>query len=82
MRCFKNTDRNNFRLALLAVCPTFIKFKQKKNSMGLLSKIRSVLYGSAKALGDVNAVAKGTIGKRIKNRILGKIAGRIIRKTD
>jgi hypothetical protein len=50
--------------------------------MGLLSKIRTVLYGSAKALGDVNAIAKGKIGHRIKNRILGKIAGNIIKKTD
>jgi hypothetical protein len=50
--------------------------------MCFLTKIRSVLYGSAKVLGDVNAVVKGNIGNRIKNRVLGKISGRIIRKTD
>jgi hypothetical protein len=50
--------------------------------MGLLSKIRSKLYGTGKLLGDLNAVIKGKIVKRIKNRILGKAAGKIIKKTD
>jgi hypothetical protein len=46
--------------------------------MGLISLIRSILYGSAKALGDVDAVRKGRVGKRIKSRILGRIAGKIL----
>jgi hypothetical protein len=48
--------------------------------MGLLNKIRSALYGSAKILGDVNAVKKGKIKQRIKNRIIGKITSRFIKK--
>lgn len=48
--------------------------------MGAISKIRSLLYGTAKVLGDVNAVAKGKIGKRIKNRLLGKVTGKILKK--
>jgi hypothetical protein len=50
--------------------------------MGLISKVRSVLYRSAKVLGDADAVAKGKIGKRIKRRILGKIAGKILKKVS
>lgn len=37
-----------------------------------INKIRSFLYKSAKILGDVNAVKKGTIGKRIARRAAGK----------
>ena len=48
--------------------------------MGLLSKVRSVLYKTAKTLGDVDAVKKGTVGKRIKRRLLGKLAGKLIKK--
>ncbi len=48
--------------------------------MGILSKTRALLYGTAKVLGDANAVVKGKVGKRIKNRLLGKIAGKILKK--
>jgi hypothetical protein len=48
--------------------------------MGLISKIRKSLYGSAKLLGDVDAVKKGKIAQRIKNRLIGKITGRFISK--
>ena len=41
---------------------------------------RSFLYALAKLLGDVNAVKKGTVGKRIGRRIVGKAAGRGMRK--
>jgi hypothetical protein len=47
--------------------------------MGLISKIRKSLYGSAKLLGDVDAVKKGK-AQRIKNRIIGKITSRFISK--
>ncbi|WP_273130027.1 hypothetical protein [Bacillus weihaiensis] len=43
-----------------------------------INKIRSLLYGSAKILGDVNAVKKGKIGQRIGRRIVGKITGRLM----
>lgn len=48
--------------------------------MGLISKIRSALYSSAKLLGDINAVQKGKVGQRIKNRIIGKLTSRLISK--
>ncbi|MCH7688419.1 MAG: hypothetical protein IH899_17345 [Planctomycetes bacterium] len=41
---------------------------------------RSLLYQLAKLLGDVNAVAKGKVGRRVGRRIAGKITGRLFRK--
>jgi hypothetical protein len=41
-----------------------------------INKTRGFLYALAKFLGDVNAVKKGTIGKRIARRAAGKITGR------
>lgn len=37
---------------------------------------RSFLYALARFLGDLNAVKRGTVGKRIGRRIAGKITGR------
>lgn len=48
--------------------------------MSKISKIRSLLYTTAKVLGDVDAVKKGKVGKRVKNRIKGKIAGKLLGK--
>jgi len=48
--------------------------------MGVLNKIRSVLYTSAKIFGDVNAIHKGKTSQRLKNRIVGKITSRLIKK--
>ena len=39
---------------------------------------RGFLYTLAKVLGDVQAVAKGRIGKRIGRRVFGKISGRLM----
>lgn len=44
-----------------------------------ISKIRSILYTIAKILGDVDAVRKGTIKQRIRNRIIGKFTGRMFK---
>lgn len=41
-----------------------------------IGKIRSALYFAAKILGDVNAVKRGTVGKRIMRRAAGKVTGR------
>jgi len=41
---------------------------------------RSFLYTLAKLLGDVNAVKKGKVGKRVKRRVAGKAAGKFLRK--
>ena len=47
-----------------------------------LSKLRRVLYGTAKALGDMQALTHKSpakaIPKRIGRRIAGKITGRLI----
>lgn len=38
--------------------------------------LRSTLYLIARLLGDVNAVKRGTVGKRIARRAAGKVTGR------
>jgi len=38
--------------------------------------IRSALYTIARLMGDVNAVKKGKVGKRVARRGAGKITGR------
>lgn len=37
---------------------------------------RSFLYALAKALGDLNAIQRGTVGKRVARRAVGKVTGR------
>ncbi|MBT2627194.1 hypothetical protein J7I81_17865 [Bacillus sp. ISL-32] len=44
-----------------------------------ISKIRSLLYKSARVLGDVQATKNGTIGKRVARRAAGKATGKIMR---
>jgi hypothetical protein len=41
-----------------------------------ISKTRGWLYLIAKLLGDVNAVKKGRVGKRVARRLAGKATGR------
>lgn len=50
---------------------------RKKDS---ISQARSVLYGLAKLLGDVSAIKKGTVGKRIARRAAGKATGKMLGK--
>jgi len=45
-----------------------------------LSWIRNLLYLIARILGDINAVRRGAIGKRIGRRIAGKASGRFLGK--
>jgi len=42
--------------------------------------LRSSLYKIARLMGDVNAVQKGKVGKRIARRAAGKATGRTLRK--
>lgn len=44
--------------------------------MASLGKIRSMLYKSARVLGDVNAVKRGKVGKRLARRAAGRVTGR------
>lgn len=48
---------------------------RKKNP---ISQTRGLLYGLAKLLGDVSAVQKGTVGKRIARRAAGRVAGGLL----
>jgi hypothetical protein len=48
--------------------------------MGIFNKIRSSLYATAKLMGDINAVKKGKIVQRVKNKIVGKLTGRLLSK--
>jgi hypothetical protein len=41
-----------------------------------MATVRGLLYTLARLMGDVNAVKKGTIGKRIGRRIVGRMTGR------
>jgi len=41
-----------------------------------ISKTRGILYFLARILGDVSAVKKGKVGKRIARRAAGKAAGK------
>ena len=40
-----------------------------------IGKTRSALYKTAKFLGDINSVKRGTVGKRVTNRFVGKVSG-------
>ncbi len=44
-----------------------------------MGKTRSSLYKAARILGDIEAVSKGRVGKRIQRRVTGKMAGRALR---
>jgi hypothetical protein len=41
--------------------------------------LRSFLYGLARFLGDVNAVKRGRVSRRIGRRVAGKATGRLFR---
>lgn len=43
-----------------------------------MNSLRSFLYALAKMLGDLNAIQKGTVGKRIARRAAGKVTGRAL----
>ena len=40
--------------------------------------MRSFLYALARFLGDVNAVKRGRVGKRIARRVVGRGMGRLL----
>lgn len=59
---------------------SFKQFNEAKKKGLTIPKVRSKLYKTAKTLGDVNAVAKGKVGKRVVRRTAGKVAGRLLGK--
>ncbi len=54
-----------------------VKYTKMKDP---ISQTRRLLYGLAKILGDVSAVQRGTVGKRIARRAAGKAAGGLLRR--
>jgi hypothetical protein len=44
-----------------------------------MNSFRSMLYALARFLGDVNAIMKGHVFGRIRRRVLGRFASRVIR---
>ena len=42
-----------------------------------IGKTRSALYKSAKFLGDVNSVKRGSVGQRVTNRVVGNVSGKV-----
>jgi hypothetical protein len=42
--------------------------------------LRSSLYKAARMMGDINAVKKGKVGKRVARRVVGKGTGRALGK--
>ncbi|MGM8366300.1 hypothetical protein ACLIBG_12595 [Virgibacillus sp. W0181] len=45
-----------------------------------LNQIRRALYFISRILGDVNAVKRGKVGKRIGRRVAGKTTGKALRR--
>lgn len=45
-----------------------------------IGSLRSLLYKAARFLGDVNAVVRGQIMKRLGRRVVGRLSGRLIGK--
>ena len=45
-----------------------------------IGKTRGFLYKAARILGDVNAVKKDKVGKRVARRAAGKVTGRSLGK--
>ena len=46
----------------------------------MFSAIRSLLYALGRLLGDVSAVKKGRVGKRVGWRVSGKITSKFLNK--
>ena len=42
--------------------------------------LRSSLYKVARIMGDINAVKKGKVGKRVTRRVAGKTTGKALGK--
>ena len=65
-----------------APTPAAIKSAQKEDVTEKLTigKIRKAAYKTAKVLGDVNAVKKGKVARRVKNRVVGKMLGKAVSK--
>jgi len=55
-------------------------YKKTTNEKITIGKIRRAAYKTARVLGDVQAVKKGKVARRVKNRIVGKMLGKAVSK--
>ncbi|GFP26058.1 hypothetical protein HKBW3S25_01545, partial [Candidatus Hakubella thermalkaliphila] len=55
-------------------------FGKKGGQVMGINKTRGFLYWLARLLGDVSAVKKGTVGKRVARRLAGRATGKMLRK--
>lgn len=55
-------------------------YKKKMDEKLTIGKIRRAAYKTARVLGDVQAVKKGKVARRVKNRIVGKMLGKAVSK--
>ena len=69
-------------MLLLYVINSTIRPRKKGNIKMTFSKTRSLLYGLATLLGDINAVQKGKVGQRIVRRQEGKFSSRAMSKAN
>lgn len=53
----------------------------RRRRRGLISSIRSALYSIARGLGDIQAAKNGTMGRRMRRRLVGKGTGRAMART-
>ena len=61
--------------------PTAAAIKSaQKNEKISIGKIRRAAYKTGKVLGDVSAVKKGKVARRVKNRVVGKLLGKAVGK--
>lgn len=77
----KAKRKANYKKAMAASLANIKKqFEESEVSEITLGKVRSNLYKAAKTLGDVQAVKKNKVGKRIARRAAGKVAGKMLGK--
>lgn len=49
---------------------------KRKNAKSAVNKVRDLLYGTNKILGDIQAISTGKVAGRIERRLTGKIAAK------
>lgn len=52
----------------------------RREREGRAMTFRSFLYLLARLLGDLNAVSRGRVGRRMGRRVAGRISGHVLRK--
>ena len=57
---------------------TYTFYKNHKTNM-TINSIRNFLYWISKTLGNINAVSKGKVGKRVARRTTGKATGKVLK---